>query len=141
MTTHDLPTIAGLWTGSDLKAQQEMDLHPNVADTLRIRERVRKFTGATDATPLAEVIERVHEALSAAPSSIVTATLDDALAVEERPNVPGPTSTWPNWSLSLPQPLEEIETAELPAKIARAMAARQAKALPKAASGQRRARS
>jgi 4-alpha-glucanotransferase len=29
VTTHDLPTIAGLWTGFDLKAQRELGLAPN----------------------------------------------------------------------------------------------------------------
>jgi 4-alpha-glucanotransferase len=43
------------------------------------------------------------------------------LAVEERPNMPGTIAQWPNWSLALPQPLEEIESATLPKQIARGL--------------------
>src|SRR5437016_8742037 len=31
VTTHDLPTIAGLWSGADLQAQPELGLQPNTA--------------------------------------------------------------------------------------------------------------
>ena len=37
ITTHDLPTVAGLWTGSDLEVQQELGLSPNEAGTREIR--------------------------------------------------------------------------------------------------------
>jgi hypothetical protein len=32
--------------------------------------------------------------------------------------MPGTVTEWPNWSLSLPLPLEEIEAAPLPRKLA-----------------------
>ncbi len=65
-----------------------------------------------------------HRALAQAPSRILLATLDDAVAVPERPNVPGTVREWPNWSLALPQPLEEIETMDLPRRLADALARR-----------------
>ena len=34
--------------------------------------------------------------------------------------MPG-THQWPNWSLALPQPLEELEELELPRRIAAAL--------------------
>jgi len=40
------------------------------------------------------------------------------LAVEERPNMPGTVDEWPNWSIALPLPLEEIEGLALPRAIA-----------------------
>jgi 4-alpha-glucanotransferase len=52
---------------------------------------------------------------------LITATLDDALAVEERPNMPGTTTAWPNWSIALPKSLEEIQQAELVRKLGRIM--------------------
>jgi 4-alpha-glucanotransferase len=121
VTTHDLPTVAGLWTGSDLQAQKSIGVSPNEKGTRDIRARVRRLTSATDRTPLAAVIVRVHEALAAAPSRIVTATLDDAMAVEERPNMPATTGEWPNWSLALPQPIETLERSALPRRIAAAL--------------------
>ena len=38
--------------------------------------------------------------------------------MEERPNVPGTTTEFPNWRLALPQPLEAIEIGEDPLRIA-----------------------
>jgi 4-alpha-glucanotransferase len=111
VTTHDLPTVAGLWSGADLKAQRELGLEPNEEGTLKIAEGLSAMTGITDETPLEEVITRTYELLAQAPSAIVTATLEDALAVKERPNIPGSTET--SWSLALPESLEALETAPL----------------------------
>jgi 4-alpha-glucanotransferase len=121
VTTHDLPTIAGLWTGADIEAQAAMGREPNRAGFNEMRDRLRAISGVNDDAPVAEVIERVHARLGEAPSRIVTATLDDALAVTERPNMPGTVDEWPNWSMALPDPLEAIEQADLPRAIARAL--------------------
>ena len=50
-----------------------------------------------------------------------TATLEDAMAVEERPNMPATTAEWPNWSLALPQPIETLEKNPTAARIARTL--------------------
>ncbi len=119
VTTHDLPTIAGLWTGSDMRVQKALGLAPNEQGTRDILRRVRRMTRAPAATPLPRVIARVHEALAAAPSRILTATLDDAMAVEERPNMPATTDEWPNWSIALPMPIEDLEKSAPVARLAR----------------------
>ncbi len=121
VTTHDLPTIAGLWTGSDLAAQKELGLAPNEAGTREIAARVKGMTKATPRTATSTVVARVYEALAQAPSRILTATLDDAMAVEERPNMPATTDEWPNWSVALPQPIETLEKSPAAARIARAL--------------------
>jgi 4-alpha-glucanotransferase len=38
---------------------------------------------------------------------LVAATMEDALAVTQRPNMPGTSTERPNWSLALPVPLDE----------------------------------
>jgi 4-alpha-glucanotransferase len=119
VTTHDLPTIAGLWTGSDVRTQKELGLAPNEHGTREILKRVKRLARATAGTPLPSVISRVHEALAKAPSWIVTATLDDAMAVEERPNMPATTTEWPNWSIALPEPVESLEKNTTAARLAR----------------------
>ena len=121
VTTHDLPTIAGLWSGSDLEIQKRLGLSPNEAGTEAIRSRIKRMTRATSKTAVADVIVRVHEALGRAPSRIVTATLEDAMAVEERPNIPATTDEWPNWRMALPQPIESLTNARLARRIARAL--------------------
>lgn len=124
VTTHDLPTVAGLWTGIDLKAQEAIGLEPDAAAVGDIRARLARMTGLPDDAPVEEAVERTHDLLGAAASLVVTATLDDALTVLERPNMPGTTSQWPNWSLALPAPLEQIESLTLPLSLAARLAGR-----------------
>jgi 4-alpha-glucanotransferase len=141
VTTHDLPTIAGLWTGSDVAAQQKLGLGPNVEGLRRIRERLARFIGVDEDAPAETVIVGAHDLLAGAGSAIVTATLEDALAVPERPNMPGTVDQWPNWSLALPEPLETVEQSPLPRAIARALSARSTTRpggdTPRAARGER----
>ena len=122
VTTHDLPTIAGLWTGADLAEQHALGLEPNEAALNAIRTRLSATTGRPLDAPVEEVVDTAHARLARAPSRLVTATLDDALAVPERPNVPGTTNERPNWSIALPVPLESLETTPLARRIAAALA-------------------
>jgi len=82
-----------------------------------VRALTRTPLGASPPT----VIARLHGVLAQAPSRIVTATLDDAMAVEERPNMPASGDEWPNWSLALPDPIETLEQSPLALKIGRAL--------------------
>jgi 4-alpha-glucanotransferase len=118
VTTHDLPTVAGMWSGSDLAEQERLGLEPNVEGTRAIHDRLQDWLGLSADVPAADVVLGAHRLLAQAPSAIVTATLDDALLVEDRPNVPGTTDERPNWSLALPKPVEEIEADPLAARIA-----------------------
>jgi 4-alpha-glucanotransferase len=107
LTTHDLPTLAGVWEGADSDPA--------------VRERLKRFTGAGDDTATELVAESAHRVLASAPSRLVTATLEDALGVAERPNRPGTTTEWPNWSLALPVPLEELKSDPRTARLAEAL--------------------
>lgn len=119
ITTHDLPTVAGLWTGADLEELKQLGLPTNDEGTLGIRERLCQVTGLQGNEPVAEVVERAHAALARTPSMWITATLEDAAEVPERPNIPGTTDEQrPNWSIALPLPLEELEQSPLPHRIA-----------------------
>jgi 4-alpha-glucanotransferase len=89
-----------------------------------LRERLGRLTGCDADAPATRVIEGTYAALAEAPSAVITATLEDALAVEERPNMPGTTVEWPNWSIALPAPLESLETAPLPRRLARILGGR-----------------
>ncbi len=121
VTTHDLPTIAGLWTGSDAAAQKAIGIDPNEAGTKALRDKLRGLGDLAEDASVEAVIESTYRALAAAPSRVLLATLDDAVAAPERPNLPGTVNEWPNWSLALEKPLEEIEEMELPARIAGAL--------------------
>lgn len=118
VTTHDLPTIAGLWSGDDLKTQKELNLRPNEEGIEEIRNRLAAWTGLSPSAPPGEVILPTYRLLSDAPSAVITATLEDALGVKERPNMPSTTSEWPNWSIPLPIFLEEIKKHSVVRKVA-----------------------
>jgi 4-alpha-glucanotransferase len=118
VTTHDLPTVAGLWDGSDLDAQRRLGLHPNEKATVAILRRVRTAVGLAESAPIDEVVVALYAWLARAPSMMLTATLDDMLAVRERPNLPGTVDQWPNWSLALPVPIEELVRSSLAARVA-----------------------
>src|SRR5439155_26679679 len=92
--------------------------------TRALRERLESMTGVADDAPVAEVVQRTYELLAEAPSAIVTATFDDVLGVEERPNYPG-TTGGTNWSLALPVLLDDIEQDGRVAQIADTLSARQ----------------
>ncbi|MDQ3106326.1 MAG: 4-alpha-glucanotransferase, partial [Actinomycetota bacterium] len=123
VTTHDLPTVAGLWSGSDLEAQRARSMAPNEESTIELVDRIEEWSGLPDNAPVTTVVQRVHELLAEAPSMIVTATLDDALGVEERPNYPG-TTVETNWSVALPVPLDDLLADPRLAEIARTLSER-----------------
>ena len=138
VTTHDLPTIAGLWTGADLRHQHDIGLSPNEAGLTEIRDRLRTSTGTANDAPAPVVVEKAYRLLASAPSIILSATLDDAVATEERPNMPGTMDEWPNWSLALPASLEALEQAPLPRAIAAALRARDGSGVDRATPSRQR---
>lgn len=121
VTTHDLPTIAGLWTGSDLQELRDLHLHPDEEAAAEVLRRLRRWTGCSVDTPIDDLIVAVHEALATAPSLILCATLDDLLAASERPNVPGTIQQRPNWSIALPGSFEELRCSPLALRVAAAL--------------------
>src|SRR5258707_5840822 len=75
----------------------------------------------SDTAAAVDVAVAAYRALSRARSRIVLAQLEDALGVEERPNVPGTTTEFPNWRLALPQSRDEIERSRGARRIATVM--------------------
>lgn len=120
VTTHDLFTVAGLWNGSDAARQKKGGLEPNTKDTQKVLKRLQRRLNLRQGAKISKVVVKTHQLLAKAPSMLLTATLDDALAVEERPNMPGTTTGWPNWSLALPYSLEAIKRLKLPREVAKA---------------------
>jgi 4-alpha-glucanotransferase len=122
MTTHDLPTVAGAWTGSDLDDQARAGLVPDPVALARLRARLTALADASDDTPLAEVVLRAHAALGAGPSVLAMATLEDALLDPRRPNLPGTVRAQrDNWSRALPATFERMEHDSFVGRLARTM--------------------
>jgi 4-alpha-glucanotransferase len=96
VTTHDLPTVAGVWYGADGSAGMAEALHALVPQG-----------SAADAAVA------VHRVVGASASSLVLATTDDLVGMVERPNHPGTTAAeQPNWCRRLPIATGAILEAE-----------------------------
>jgi 4-alpha-glucanotransferase len=122
VTTHDLPTVAGAWTGADLDDQASSGLAPDPDALTFLRSRLARAAGVGADASLDEVVVRLHERVAASPSMLVAATLEDALQVEARPNMPGTVApARQNWSLALPAPIEALGADARVRKVTRAM--------------------
>jgi 4-alpha-glucanotransferase len=124
VTTHDLPTIAGLWSGSDLEEQRQQGLSPNEQATHEIVDQVARLTGLPHDADPREVVLRVHRALGESPCVLIAATLEDAALMPERPNMPGAGGARGNWSIPLPLTLEELRQEPLAQQIAETLSRR-----------------
>jgi 4-alpha-glucanotransferase len=116
LTTHDLPTAAGVITGADAAAIHRLGRR---FDDSRIRQRLDALVPSSVTVP--DTIVAVHEALASAPTNIVLAQVDDAICAVNRPNLPGTVDEWPNWCLPLPASLEELTAHPTALAVARVL--------------------
>jgi 4-alpha-glucanotransferase len=123
VTTHDLPTMAGLVRRSDLDDQAAAGVVPDPDAVELLRGRLFSAAGArVDGMTLDELVVELHRRLAAAPSVLVAPTLDDALLAERRPNQPGTYGDQrPNWSIPLPKSLEELAADPLVERVTGAL--------------------
>jgi 4-alpha-glucanotransferase len=123
LATHDLPTVAGLWSGEDLRELSPEGDQVNREGWEPVRARLARRTGCDADARVEEVIEAAYVALAEAPSQLVMASMDDATSSLRRPNIPGARHR-PNWSIPLPRTLEQIRSDRLPKRVAGALNAR-----------------
>ncbi|MET1028445.1 MAG: 4-alpha-glucanotransferase [Dongiaceae bacterium] len=111
-TTHDLPTVAGWWSGGDLRWREKVAATKDrrVARQNR-QERARDRTAlwqaftasrvATAQQPATSDTEAVVDGavryLAKTPCDLVLLPLEDALGLREQPNLPGTIDEHPNW--------------------------------------------
>jgi 4-alpha-glucanotransferase len=125
VSTHDLPTVAGVWTGADIRAQLQAGTEPDVDRNAALRVKLARLARLPRDAGVEAAVLGAYRALAAAPSALLLATLEDALAVEARPNLPGTVPPqWPSWSVPLPRTVEELRDLSLPRRIAELLAAR-----------------
>jgi 4-alpha-glucanotransferase len=116
LTTHDLPTAAGVVTGADAAAIHRLQ---RAFDDTKIRARMEAL--APDAVSVPETVVAAYRALATAPTRLVLAQVDDALCAVARPNLPGTVDEWPNWCLPLPAHFEELTTHPTALEVARVL--------------------
>lgn len=107
VTTHDLPTVLGLLSGSDLADQDSLGMAPNVDGTWAAVDRLRWWVDAGDLPPEA-LVGRIHALIARSSAQLAVATLDDLAGARLRPNMPGTIDQWPNWRIPLPRPIDDV---------------------------------
>lgn len=131
-TTHDLPTLAGYWTGEDIRVRTSLGL---VSDTEalsrawqeRQEEKGRILhalkaegllpAGVTDdpasaPTMSPDLCRAVYAYLGRTPSWVMLVSLDDLIGETAQTNVPGTVDQHPNWSRKLALNLEDLRLDE-----------------------------
>ncbi len=108
VTTHDLPTIAGVWTGADQAELEALGRPTPTAERGTLQRRLDSLIPLAADAPVGAVIDAVHRRLAQSPAALTLATLEDLCEVPTRPNVPGTTTERPNWSLPLPLAVEDL---------------------------------
>jgi 4-alpha-glucanotransferase len=84
-------------------------VRPDADGLAVLRARLLAAARAAEDAGVDDVVLGLHAALAASPSALVSATLEDALRVERRPNMPGTLGAQrPNWSIPLPVPVEDL---------------------------------
>ena len=124
-TTHDLPTVAGWWSGSDLRWRSQLGqvTEPELIGLNQERGRDKTalwralseagcVTAAALAPPLNAPREAILSFVASAPTPLVVIPLEDLLGLAEQPNLPGtdgPTPPFhPNWLRRLPGSVENL---------------------------------
>jgi 4-alpha-glucanotransferase len=126
ISTHDLPTLAGWWAGSDIALRNE--LGKVAAERLGPMQQARAHDrrllldllahhggltpGSYEVDPpgaiAPEVVTATHRLLARTPSRLVVAQIEDLIGVAEQINLPGTVYEYPNWRRKLPLTLEQI---------------------------------
>jgi 4-alpha-glucanotransferase len=122
-TTHDLPTVAGWWSGCDIKwrsklgllehgSSEKKELAQREEDKVALWQAMNEAEGREqeegtsppEAPPLMEAIRYIGKA--ACPLAILP--MEDALNMPEQPNLPGTIDEHPNWRRRLPGNTNEL---------------------------------
>ena len=130
VTTHDLPTLNGWWTGHDIDLWQKLGFYADesvgmAARAERNREKQRLlralnreglWPAASDdasasqpSTPYsAELSRAIHVYLGRSNAALVTVQLEDMIGMREPVNIPGTSSEYSNWTRRIPLSAREI---------------------------------
>jgi len=110
-TTHDLPTLNGWWRARDIDWNQKLGLIDAATERQwrETREQERRgleavmqqdpqnFREHEQASAIDALIDASVRFLGHTRAPLVLLPVDDALGIEEQPNLPGTVDTHPNW--------------------------------------------
>jgi (1->4)-alpha-D-glucan 1-alpha-D-glucosylmutase len=147
--THDLPTLAGWWTGRDLQVRRELGM---IADEDSLRwlqgeraEDRRRLLRALQREGLlpdglhpeeppreagVDIAAAVQRMLARTPSALLAVQVEDMIGEVEQANLPGTVDDHPNWCRRLSVPLEALAAHPGFTAVARAVSAERPRRLP-----------
>jgi 4-alpha-glucanotransferase len=128
VTTHDLPTIYGYWSGADLAARKMLGkFSDDVLWEKQVNERERDkrlilaalksrnivpddFPSEPEMVPemTPQLCLAIYRYLALTPCTLMLVSLDDIIGVMNQQNMPGTVDVYPNWMQKTPLTLEEI---------------------------------
>ena len=125
VTTHDLPTLGGYWTGNDIELRRNLALYPS--DEVRqqvLHERVRdrqalvaaleraglKSAGSAGAEPVfgEPLALAIHTFLARCDTALVVLQAEDLVGMMDPVNVPGTSHEHANWQRKMSLGLEDM---------------------------------
>lgn len=118
-STHDLPTVAGWWSGADIKTRAKLGLTNERRESKR-RARDRKtlwdaFRDTHVTEKDAPSVDHPDAAVDAAiaftaqaPTQLALIPIEDVLGLADQPNLPGTIDEHPNWRRRLDRPAAEL---------------------------------
>jgi 4-alpha-glucanotransferase len=121
-TTHDLPTLAGYWSGNDIELRERLALYPSEQVRLHVEsERARDREALLAALELeglapdgqgqlhGDALSRaVHVFLARSASALVALQFEDLVGMTDPVNVPGTSDEHPNWQRKMSHGLEDV---------------------------------
>ncbi|MBU6449339.1 MAG: 4-alpha-glucanotransferase [Rhodospirillales bacterium] len=116
-TTHDLPTVAGWWTGTDIAWRNKLGKsgeggEQRATDRGALWAAFCKSGAAVGALPESGNAKAATQAAAAhvggAACALALLPVEDALCLPDAPNLPGTTDEHPNWRRRLPGTADEI---------------------------------
>ncbi len=144
VTTHDLATLAGFWSGADIRLRERLGLYPSAAveqsewenriidrrlmlealadEGVLTDERTAQAAGDGDLT--ADLVAAVHSYLSRSPARLVMVQIDDVTGEVDQLNLPSTTDEYPNWRRKLSKDLGAAVTSPLMGAVCRALSDR-----------------
>jgi 4-alpha-glucanotransferase len=128
-TTHDLPTLAGFWTGADIAARRAAGLIDDAECRRQSQSRAAEKQKMIDllsdqglippgsATDYPELTGQLHHAivgfLALTPSQLLAINQEDLTKEIHQQNLPGTVMEYPNWCRKMRFTLEEMRSDPL----------------------------
>lgn len=121
--THDAPTVAGFFAGTDLDWRVRLGRMEASARERTMSERLAAEVSLGAPTQAAERRNAIHARLAASPAAMCAVQLDDLGDMVEQQNLPGTVDEHPNWRRRAAIPVETAPDAPGMTETARIMAA------------------